>query len=141
MTSPLRQRLLQVGLAVAGLALVIVADRTADALLAVEQGPAARRLSALFVVGSRVVAGWALGLAFRMQFTRAVRRDEQLRLLFGVPAGFLAAWPIVLTLLPAALVGVLPGWLTSGWAVDVSPLAGVVLGLTLALAVRARRAS
>ena len=134
-----RQRLVQLGLVAAALAAVVVADRTAGALLAVDQSLGARRLHALLIVGGRVMAGWSLGLAFRMQFARGARSDEQLRLLIGVPAGFLAAWPIVVTWLPGWLTRVLPGWLVRGWPVDVAPFAGVVLGLTLALAVRARR--
>ena len=134
-----RQRVIQAGLAAAAVAAVVVADRTAAALLAVDQGLAAQRVHAVLVVGGRVVAGWALGLAFRMQFTRAVRGDEQLRLLIGVPAGFLAAWPIVLTFLPTWLVRPLPRWLVDGWAVEVAPFTGILLGLTLALAVRSRR--
>jgi hypothetical protein len=135
-----RQRVLQVGLVAAAIAAVVVADRTATAALAVDPGLAARRLHGFLVVGGRVVAGWALGLAFRMQFTRAVRGDEQLRLLLGVPAGFLAAWPIVVTFVPLRLQRALPGWLMAGWATEIAPFAGVLLGLTLALAVRPRRA-
>lgn len=134
-----RQRLLQVGLVVAAVAAVVVADETASRLAVIDESLVAARLQAFLVVGGRVAAGWALGLAFRLQFTRAVRGDEQLRLLLGIPAGFLAAWPIVLTFLPGWLAALLPGWLLRGWALDASPFAGVVLGLTLALAVKARR--
>ena len=134
-----RQRLLQIGLVAAAVAAVVVVDRTAGALLTVDQGLAARRLHAFLVIGGRVMAAWALGLAFRMQFTRAVASDEQLRLALGVPAGFLSAWPIVVTFLPGWLTRPLPGWLTAGWATDIAPFAAVVLGLTLALAVHGRR--
>jgi hypothetical protein len=134
-----RQRVIQLGLVAAAVAAVIVADRTAGAVLAIDHSLGARRLHALLVVGGRVMAGWSLGLAFRMQFTRGVHSDEQLRLLIGVPAGFLAAWPLVVTWLPGWLTRVLPGWLARGWAVEIAPFAGIVLGLTLALAVKARR--
>jgi hypothetical protein len=134
-----RQRLIQLGLIAAAVAAVVVADRTAESLLVVDQRLAARRLHAFLVVGGRVLAGWTLGMAFRMQFTRAASSDDRLRLLVGVPAGFLAAWPIVLTFLPGWLSRALPGWLAGGWAVEAAPFAGVVLGLTLALAVRAKR--
>ena len=132
--------MLQVGLIGAALAAVVVADATANSLLALDASLPARRVHAFLVVGGRVLAGWALGLAFRMQFTRGVRGDDQLRLLVGVPCGFLCAWPIVVTFLPGWLIGALPGPLAGGWVMDLSPFAGVVFGLTLALAVKTSRA-
>lgn len=134
-----RRRVLQLALVAAGLAVVVLADRTAGGVLAADPSLAARRMHALLVVGGRVVGGWALGLAFRMQVTRTTKPDEQLRLALGVPAGFLCAWPIVLTYLPSGLVRSLPSWLTVGVAVEVQPFVAVLFGLTLALSVTPSR--
>jgi hypothetical protein len=134
-----RQRALQLGLVVAAVAAVVVADRTAAALLAADPSLAARRLHAVLLLGGRVAGGWAVGMAFRLQLARSAKPDEQLRLLLGVPAGFLCAWPVVLTFLPAWLRGALPSWLTAGPLLEVQPFVAVVFGLVLALSVRRAR--
>jgi hypothetical protein len=134
-----KQRALQLGLVTVAVTLVVVADRTADSLLALDGGLAARRLHALLVVGGRVVGGWAVGLAFRLQLARTAKPDEVLRLLLGIPAGFLCAWPIVLTFLPARAVQAMPSWLTAGVVVEIQPFVAVLFGLTLALSVAPSR--
>jgi hypothetical protein len=123
-----------VGFVVAAVLAVAVADGTADRLLP-GAGSNAQRLAGALVVGGRVVGGWALGMAFRLQFVRAVSVDRQARLLLGVPACLVATWPIAVTFLPAAIVGGLPGWVGTQALAGVAPFAGVVLGLVLSLGV------
>jgi hypothetical protein len=123
---------LQVGFVSAALLAVWVAQQ-----LAVELGSAdltALRLQTLVVVTGRVVAGWAAGMAFRLQLAPRSRPDSRLRLWLGVPLGALAAWPLVSTGLPGALQQALPGWVMELGAL--APAAGVLLGLTVALSVR-----
>lgn len=132
----LRRRLLQAGLAIAAVAAVVIADRTAAAVLRVDSGAAAQRLHSLLVIAGRVVGGWALGLVFRMQLVRSARRDDGIRWLLGVPAGLVCAWPFVLSVLPPSLAAVLPGWARGGVALQIQPFAAVALGLVLALGVR-----
>ncbi|MFO8076101.1 MAG: hypothetical protein R6T85_08280 [Egibacteraceae bacterium] len=125
-----RQRALQLGLLLAAVAVVVVADRTASALArAIGSGVA----SALLSVGGHVVGGWALGLALRLQLARASRPDPRARLVLGVPTGLLAALPMGLAVAPEGLVAALPGWLLA--AQVAAPFAGVALGVVLALAV------
>lgn len=135
----LQRRGIQLGLVVVAVALVVVVDGIAAAVGVLEPGPDARRLQALLVVGARVVAGWAVGLTFRLQLAPSARPDEQLRLLLGAPLGFLCAWPLLLTYLPGALRRMLPSWLVGGPVLEVQPLVAVIFGLVLALAVTGRR--
>lgn len=135
-----RQRALQVGFVVAAVLAVLVGDRAADRLLVLETGLNAQRIAAALVVGGRVAGGWALGMAFRLQFTRGVAVDRQARLLLGVPACLVAAWPLASTLLPAALAARLPAAVADGALADAAPFAGVVLGLVLSLGVTSSRA-
>lgn len=135
----LAQRALQTGFVVAAVLAVLVADRSADRLLVLDGGLNARRVAALLVVGGRVAGGWALGMAFRLQFARAVSVDREARLLLGVPACLVASWPVMVTFLPRTLVEALPGWLTGGVLVEVAPFTGVVLGLVLSLGVTGAR--
>jgi hypothetical protein len=130
-----RRRGIQLGLVAVAMALVVVVDGIADQLLVLGGDEAARRLHAFLVVGGRVVGGWSAGLAFRLQLAPTSRPDEQLRLLLGAPLGFLCAWPLLLSFLPAALVRLLPAPLVSGVAVQVQPMAAVLFGLVLALSV------
>ena len=126
--SPLRrQRLLQIGFAAVGVGAVVVADRIA-ALLGVG------REATFFVLGGRVLGGWSLGLAFRLQFTRSTRPDPQLRWLFALPAGIVTAWPLVASVLPAAVRATLPGRVLAE-AATLAGFTAVVLGLALALSV------
>lgn len=134
-----RQRILQLALVIVAVALVVVGDRTAGSVLSADGSLAAQRLHAVLVIGGRVAGGWAVGLAFRMQLSRTTKPDEQLRLAIGIPAGFLCAWPIVLTYLPGAAVRALPSWLTGGVAVEVQSFVAVLFGLTLALSIRPSR--
>lgn len=130
------RRALQAGFVVAALLAVWVADRTAAEITGTDV--VAGRLQTLLVVSGRVVAGWAGGMAFRLQLAPRSRPDGALRLLLGVPLGALAAWPLVRTGLPDAVSAWVPAWLAALGAL--APVAGLLLGLTLALAVeRARR--
>jgi hypothetical protein len=129
-----RQRLLQLALLLAGLAAVVVGDRVAGDLRAAGMAVPA----ALLVPGVRVTAGWAAGMALRMQLAPTGRGDEQLRTLLGIPLGFLTAWPILLLLLPPGGRRLLPGPLLTD-AAALQPVAAVLFGVVLALAVSPRR--
>jgi hypothetical protein len=120
-----------VSFVIAALLAVWVADRIAAEIAGSDL--VARRLQTLLVVGGRVVAGWAAGMAYRLQLAPRGRSDPQLRLWLGVPLGALAAWPLVRTGLPDVLARAIPGWAVELGAL--APVAGLLLGLTLALAV------
>jgi hypothetical protein len=134
-----RRRGIQLGLVVVAVALVVVTDAIADRLLVLTGGAAGQRLHALLLLGGRVVAGWSVGLAFRLQLAPRARTDEQLRLWLGAPLGFVCAWPLLLSLLPVGLIRLLPGWATTGAALEVQPLTAVLFGLVLALSVTRSR--
>ena len=127
----MRRRTLQVGFVLAALLAVWVADRTAGEIPGSDL--VAWRLQTLLVVAGRVVAGWAAGMAFRLQVAPRAAPDQSLRLLLGVPLGALAAWPIVRTGLPRQLADRLPGWFAG--ADGLAPVAGLLLGVTIAMAV------
>lgn len=132
----LRQRALQVGFVAAAALTVAVADGAAQRVLLLDAGANAVRFSGALVVAGRVAGGWALGMAFRMQFVRAVEVDRQARLVLGVPACLVAMWPLAVTFLPPVLDARLPGWLAGGGVLPgVAPFAGLVLGLVLSLGV------
>lgn len=131
-----RRRVLQLGFLVAALLAVYVADRTAAELAGTDL--VARRLQTFLVVAGHTVAGWAAGMAFRLQLAPRSVPDVSLRLWLGIPLGALAAWPLVWTGLPETIARHVPGWLARIGVV--APVAGVFLGLTLSLAVtRSRR--
>lgn len=134
-----RDRAIQLGFVVVAIALVAVADAIAARMLAIQAGGTGRGLHALLLVGGRVIGGWAVGLAFRMQLARSATGDGELRRLLGIPLVIVCAWPVLLVVLPPQLVGAVPVALRSGPAIEVQPFAAVILGLVLALAVRVRR--
>jgi hypothetical protein len=134
-----RDRLIQLGFVVVAVALVAVGDAVAARVLAAAPGPGGRALHALLLIGGRVVGGWSVGLAFRMQLARTAAPDVELRRLLAIPLAVVCAWPVLLALLPAGAVGVVPSPLRSGPAVEVQPFAAAVLGLVLALSVRPKR--
>jgi hypothetical protein len=80
-----------------------------------------------------------VGLAFRMQLTRSASGDAVLRKLLGIALAVISMWPVLLAVLSPRLIGFVPAVLRSGPANEVLPLTAVVLGLVLALSVRARR--
>lgn len=129
-----RQRALQVGFAAAAVLAVAVAERAASGLLAGTPGADGARTATAVVVGGHALGGWALGMALRLQFARAVEVDRTVRVLLGIPACLLATWPLTATYLPPALLPRLPAWLAAG-AADVSGFAAAALGLVLALGV------
>ena len=131
-----RRRLLQLGFMAAALLAVLVADRTAAQIPGSDL--VARRLQTFLIVSGHVVAGWSAGMAFRLQLAPRSLADNQLRLWLGVPLGALSAWPLVRTGLPDAIARHVPDWMAQLGLL--APAAGMLLGLTLALAVsRSRR--
>lgn len=121
----------QLGFLLGGLVAVAVADQIAlevrgDDLSAV-------RLRAVVVVAGRVLAGWAAGMAFRLGIAPRARSDPGLRVMLGAPVGAVAGWPLARTWLPASVRSDLPAW--TGDLVGLAPVAGVLLGLVLTLAV------
>lgn len=127
LSPPRRQRLLQVGFAAAAFVAVAIGDRIA-ALLG-HGGEAT-----LLRLCGRVVAGWSLGLAFRLQFTRSARPDVRLRWMLALPAGIIAAWPLVAAEIPATVRTTAPVRMLTE-ATSLAGFAATALGLTLALAV------
>lgn len=126
-----RRRVLQAGFVVAALLAVWVADRIAVEIAGSDL--VARRLQTFIVVMGRVVAGWAAGMAYRLQLAPRGRPDAQLRMWLGIPLGALAAWPLVRTGLPSGLDRLVPAWAAELGAL--APVAGLLFGLTLALAI------
>lgn len=121
----------QLGFLLGGLLAVAVADQIA---LEVRGGDVtAVRLRAVVVVAGRVLAGWSAGMAFRLGLAPRARTDPSLRVWLGAPMGAVAAWPLARTWLPPSLQAALPGW--TGELVGVAPVAGILLGLVLTLAV------
>jgi hypothetical protein len=133
-----RDRALQVGFVVVAIALVAVADAIAIRAVEADPGALARGLHALLLVGGRVVAGWSVGLVFRLQLAPVATVDTDLRRLLGLPLAVVCGWPILLALLPPGVIGFVPTWLRAGPAIEIQQLTAVVLGLVLALGVRRR---
>jgi hypothetical protein len=136
-----RQRILQIGFVLAAFGVVFLADRIAAQVLRIDTGPNARQIHGTVVLGGRIVAGWALGLAFRIQLAVRgnVEPDRLLRRAVAVPASLLAAWPILHVRLPARVAGSLPAWATTGGVFDLAPIAALTLGLVVALGVTPTR--
>ena len=131
----MRRRLLQAGFLLAAVAAVVVADLTADELSVLQPaGPA----PAFVAVAGRVLGGFAVGMAFRLQMARSTKPDPRFRLWVSVPCAALAVTP--------ALMAVWTGpWDTLGQTLvtlqRLAPFAGAVLGLSFALSVRSTRRS
>ena len=125
---------LQLGFVAAALLAVWVTDRMAVEIPGSDV--TALRLQTLLVVAGRTLAGWAAGMAFRLQLAPRSRPDPRLRLWLGVPLGAVAAWPLVRTGLPEGLQRVIPAWLAEFGTL--APVAGLLFGLTLALSVTRR---
>jgi hypothetical protein len=132
-----RQRFLQLGFLLAAFATVLLVDRIGAQVLRIDTGPNARQIHGIVVLAGRIAAGWALGLAFRIQLGvgSGAEPDRLLRRLVAVPASLLAAWPILHVRLPAGVTRQLPAWSTTGGAFDLAPVAAITLGLVVALGV------
>lgn len=127
-----RRRVLQFGFLAVAVALVVIADLTADGLATLSAGP----LAPFVAVGGRVAGGFAVGMACRLQDTRRSRPDPGLRLLLGLPCAALAGVPVLLAAAPGAAAA------SAGVVVELqrlAPFAGAMLGIILALAVRPTR--
>ncbi|QBI18943.1 hypothetical protein ER308_04885 [Egibacter rhizosphaerae] len=132
---PLSRRMLQLGYVVAGLGLVVVGDLMAGALATLwgaEPAVVAR-------IGARVIGGWAVGTALRLELARRAKPEPGLRWLLAGPLGLVAGWPLLLALLPGGVLELVPAVLRGATAQGLAPFAGAALGVVLALAVRRRR--
>ena len=131
----MRRRALQAGFMLVAVAAVVIADLTADRLALLQPtGPAA-----VFVaVGGRVVGGFAVGMAFRLQLARRAKPDPRFRLWVSVPAAVIATVPALLAVWTGPWDALSPVLVALR---RLAPFAGVVLGLSLALSVRTVRRS
>lgn len=134
-TRPGSRRALQVGFVVAALAAVGVGEAMADALVRLWGAEPA----VITRLASRVVAGWAVGTALRMELAPRARPHRLLRRLLGIPLGVVAVWPVLLALLPGETLAAVPPALRGHPAQAVATFAAGGVGVVLALAVRRSR--
>lgn len=127
--------MLQAGFAAAAVAAVWVSDRIGTGMAVAVAGIGGVRWQTAILLAGRIVGGWALGMAFRLQFARAVEPDPQLRRLLVTPAAIVCMWFVALPFLPAGAVAALPAWATAEGASGVVGFIAVLLGLAWSLAV------
>ena len=130
-----RQRVLQVSFVVAAVAAVLLASRLSTLAGTVVVEPARGHVRSLLVLLGYAVAGWALGMAFRLQFVREVTADRVLRLLLAAPAVLVCLAPVLRAVLPSPLDGLVPLWAISGQLGALRPLFALVAGLAISLGV------
>lgn len=123
------RRGLQLAFLVTAMGLVVVGDLVADRLAILDRSSAAVPFVA---VGARVLGGFAVGLALRLQFSRRSRPDPGLRMTVALPCALLAAVPGLLAMWPWSVP--LPAEALLA-AHRLAPFAGAALGATLALSV------
>lgn len=129
------RRALQLGYLLAALAAVAVGEATADVLWRLWGAEPAVTLR----LAVRVLAGWAVGTALRLELAPRARAHRGLRRLLGWPLGLAACWPLLLALLPGDVLASVPPAVRGPAAQAVSLFAAGALGVVIALAVRRRR--